>query len=231
MARANALNERSVGRLAAIRHRRRAALVAAYQPRVARDVGRDDGGKAALLGHSGNPAFRHPYSITPAQRATGAEPECFRRPQIDLQREFGRLHDRQIGGFGAVESCGGRRMTERAAHLAILLRPERRTRSVANPLVTPRKFRPSRRRFGRTHERALRGHFPISVPLSIGMSAISAARQASGLGAGETRPDDVSKNSAIYSCVRFDSCVGLRDDSGRVEDLKWRMEGGSAESG
>ena len=39
---------------------KRAALVAAHQPRVARDVGRHDGGKAALLGHSGSPARREP---------------------------------------------------------------------------------------------------------------------------------------------------------------------------
>jgi hypothetical protein len=31
----------------------RAALVAPHQPRVAREVGRDDSGEAALFGHSG----------------------------------------------------------------------------------------------------------------------------------------------------------------------------------
>ena len=40
--------------------RQRAALVPAHQPRVARDVSRHDGGKAALLGHSGRPARRKP---------------------------------------------------------------------------------------------------------------------------------------------------------------------------
>ena len=35
-----------------------AALVPSHQPRVARDVGGHDGGKAALLGHSGSPATR-----------------------------------------------------------------------------------------------------------------------------------------------------------------------------
>ena len=48
--------------------RQRAALVAAHQPRVARDIGRHDGGKAALLGHSGSPASRNPRyrdSVTP----------------------------------------------------------------------------------------------------------------------------------------------------------------------
>jgi hypothetical protein len=33
---------------------------ASHQPRVARDVGRDDGGKAALLGHSGQPIANRP---------------------------------------------------------------------------------------------------------------------------------------------------------------------------
>ena len=40
----------------------RARLVSAQQPRVADNVGRHDGGKAALLGHSGNPARRNALS-------------------------------------------------------------------------------------------------------------------------------------------------------------------------
>ena len=40
----------------------RATFIAAHQPRVPRDVGRYDGGKAALLGHSGRPANRAPSS-------------------------------------------------------------------------------------------------------------------------------------------------------------------------
>ena len=43
-----------------LQRRQRAALIATHQPRVAGDVGRDDGGKAALLGHSGSPASRKP---------------------------------------------------------------------------------------------------------------------------------------------------------------------------
>src|SRR5262249_38518085 len=40
-----------------------ATLVATHQPRVARDVGRHNGSKAALLGHSGRPARRRPSAI------------------------------------------------------------------------------------------------------------------------------------------------------------------------
>ncbi len=45
-----------------LQRRQRAALVSPHQPRVARDVGRHDGGEAALLGHSGMPAIRRPSS-------------------------------------------------------------------------------------------------------------------------------------------------------------------------
>ena len=48
--------DRRTSRRSALQRRQRAALVAAHQPRVARHVGRHDGGKAALLaGHSGPP--------------------------------------------------------------------------------------------------------------------------------------------------------------------------------
>jgi transposase InsO family protein len=41
-----------------LQRRQGAALVEAHQSRVAHDIGRDDGGEAALLGHSGRPARR-----------------------------------------------------------------------------------------------------------------------------------------------------------------------------
>ena len=48
--------------------RQRAALVAAHQPRVARDVGRDDGGKAALLLQVANSASVSPAAARPLSR-------------------------------------------------------------------------------------------------------------------------------------------------------------------
>jgi hypothetical protein len=38
-------------------------LLASHKPRVARDVGRDDGGEAALLSHSGSPALLSAVSM------------------------------------------------------------------------------------------------------------------------------------------------------------------------